>query len=180
MKKFLSLILVVLLMVAFIGCSDNTTPEKVGNTDKTNEQGDTSGEDTQKTGENEIFKVGDTVKMGDLQFTVNGVRVSEGKTFKPDEGNVYLMVDITVENIGSEEESVSSLLMFKLVDKDGMGYDLAISDDQQGQLDGSLAAGRKMKGEITYEVPKTINAFELEIDPSLFGDGIAVFDITLS
>ncbi|GAG64650.1 unnamed protein product, partial [marine sediment metagenome] len=115
-------------------------------------------EETPKT---EIFEIGDTIKMGNLQFKVNSVRTSEGdEFFKPDEGNVYLFVDITIENISNEEENISSLLMFKIVDKDGRSYNIALLGEAKGSVDGSLGAGRKMTGELSYEVLKDINEFE--------------------
>jgi hypothetical protein len=117
--------------------------------------------------------------MGNLQFTVNGVRTSKGNDFiKPKDGNVYLYVSVTVENTGSSEEVVSSLMIFKLVDKEGVSHDIALAVDANGQVDGSLAAGRKMKGELTYEVPKNVKDYELEINPTL-GDGIAIVKLQI-
>jgi len=134
-------------------------------------------EETPKT---EIFEIGDTIKMGNLQFKVNSVRTSEGdEFFKPDEGNVYLFVDITIENISNEEENISSLLMFKIVDKDGRSYDIALSGEAKGSVDGSLGAGRKMTGELSFEVPEDIKDFELEINPEIFGTGIAIVRIPI-
>ncbi|MBA7606386.1 hypothetical protein ES703_13534 [subsurface metagenome] len=179
---YIILFIVFTLIFGFVlACGEDVIPEKVEKLTEeemiTEEKIEETMEETPKT---EIFEIGDTIKMGSLQFKVNSVRTSEGdEFFKPDESNVYLFVDITIENISNEEEHISSLLIFKIVDKDGRSYDMAIFADAKGSVDGSLAAGRKMTGELSYEVPKNINEFELEIDPELFGAGIAIVRIPI-
>lgn len=126
----------------------------------------------------EHYQVNDTVSLGDLDFTVNGVRVSSGSSFtKPEEGYQFVIVDITITNNGSESEAISSMMMFKIVNNEGISYDQSIMADTEGSLDGELGAGRKMKGEIAYEVPTNISKFELEITPDLINNNLIVFDI---
>ena len=180
--KYLILFLILSLILNLgLGCGEDVKPEKVEELTEeeqvTEKKIEEAMEETPKT---EIFEIGDTIKMGSLQFKVNSVRTSEGDEFsKPDEGNVYLCVDITIENISNEEETISSLLMFKIVDKDGRSYDMAIFADAEGSVDGSLGVGRKMTGELSFEVPKDINEFELEINPEIFGTGIAIVRIPI-
>ncbi len=126
----------------------------------------------------EHFNINDTVKTGDLDFSVNGMRTSDGSSFsKPDEGNQFLIVEVTINNNGGESENISSMMMFKLVDNEGISYNQSIMADTKGSVDGELGAGRKMRGEIAYEVPKNISKFELEITPNLMEDELIVFDI---
>ncbi len=184
--KIYIILFVVFTLMFVLACGEDVKPEKVEELTEeeviieepiTEEKVEETIEETPKT---EIFEIGDTIKMGNLQFKVNSVRTSEGgEFFKPDEGNLYLYVDITIENISNEEETISSILMFKIVDKDGRSYDMAIFGDTEGSVDGSLGAGRKMTGELSYEVSKNINEFELEINPELFGTGITIVRIPI-
>lgn len=169
-KRLKALIFVVLILsVIATGCGETTTPEKMDSESDT------------RTGEvqaQEVFSVGETVKMGDLQFSVNEVRTSAGgEFFKPEQGNVYFIVDSTIENLASEPASLSSLLMFKLVDEEGYNYQVTIGPDTRGSVDGELSPGRKMRGELAFEVPEKAQGLELIFEPNVFGFGQAIYKI---
>lgn len=163
-----------IIIVAGIGGAGTSEPEVVSKGEgATTETPTTQEEETNTTVE--TFKIGDTVELDDFRITVNGVRTSEGGQFmKPKEGNEYFYVDATVENISSEEKSVSSMLMFKVVDQDGRSMDMAIVEDANGQLDGKVGAGRKISGEYIVEVPTGTTGLELQFDSSLVGKQIVV------
>lgn len=119
-----------------------------------------------------VYNIKDIIKAGSAQFTVNSTREYEGTGFlKPEEGNIYYVVDITIDNISSESIAISSLLMFKLIDSDSYSYDVTVVPDLKGSLDGEIAPGRKLRGDIAFEIPKETNGLELEIDPSIYGTG---------
>lgn len=124
---------------------------------------------------NEKFKVGDSVKFDDLVVTVNSVRNSKSQIFKPDEGNVIILVNVTVENKGKDDENISSLLQTEVSDNDGYKYNLTIVDDAKGSLDGTVAAGGKLRGEIAFEVPKAAKLEFTFSDP--FKKGQAVWQL---
>lgn len=173
MKKLMALIVVICIAFTFAACGE-TTPQKVDekpNTDNADKAGDAE-DNENKAAAPEIFKIGDTVKAGDSNFTVNGVREVKGNEFiKPKSGNIYYAVDVTVENTGNEALNVSSLLMFKLIDADAISYDVTIGPETKGSLDGEVAPTRKMRGELLFEIPKKAKGLELEIDPSVWGTG---------
>lgn len=161
------------IVVAGIGGSGSDEPEVVSKGEGATTETSTTQEDTTQTVK--TFKVGDTVELDDFRITVNGVRTSAGGQFmKPKEGNEYFYVDATVENIDSEEQVVSSMLMFKVVDKDGRSMGMAIVEDANGQLDGNVGAGRKISGEYVVEVPTGATGLELQFDSSLVGNQIVV------
>lgn len=162
-----------IIIVAGIGGAGTSEPKVVSKGEGATTETPTTQEETNTTVE--TFKIGDTVELDDFRITVNGVRTSEGGQFmKPKEGNEYFYVDATVENISSEEKSVSSMLMFKVVDQDGRSMDMAIVEDANGQLDGKVGAGRKISGEYIVEVPTGTTGLELQFDSSLVGKQIVV------
>lgn len=173
MRKFLTLLLL-LLCFSFVGCED-VTPEKVEPTTKPVDATVLTPEVTEAP-KTEVFKIGDIVKAGDVYFKVNSVKeIAPSSDFiKPKDGHIWYAVDITVENKSNAAVQMSSLMMFKLVDSEGYSYDLTIGPEVKGSLDGELGAGRKMSGEIPFEIPKDSKELELEIDPTLFGNGIIV------
>ena len=118
------------------------------------------------------------MELKDLKVTVNKVyNVAGDEINKPKDGNEFVAVDITLENTGKEEKAVSSVMMFKVVDKDGRQCEysvLGLAAAKAGQMDGTLGAGRKMTGAYVVEIPKGTTVLELEFDSSLLSGGQVV------
>jgi hypothetical protein len=96
-----------------------------------------------------IFEIGDAFKVGDLQFTINGVRTMEADKYnnRPfEEGYVFLFIDTTIENLGNEEIYIHPSYNFRLVDKSGRSYNLVWAECK-GSIEGILSSGRKISGE---------------------------------
>ena len=109
--------------------------------------------------------VGDTIDYYGIVITLNGLRESEGDDYKkPQDGNMFKVVDLTVKNNGTEQVVISSALSFALTDDQEVQYTPAISSDVQ-TLDGTIAPGEELKGEISYEVAKDAKGLQLS-----FGD----------
>ena len=129
--------------------------------------------------EAEGFTVGDTVRMGDLVMRLHSVRWDDGGDFMgPDDGMRWLIADIEIENESDSSTSISSMLMFDLVDEDNRSRDLAFGADTEGSVDGELGPGRSMRGDLAFEVRDEHQSWELIFSPELFGFGQAIFDIT--
>ena len=184
MKGLMGIIL--LLVITAVGCDVTTTePVKV---DKQKEMGVQEGtpvkedvKEEQTVEDVQIFKVGDTVAMGDLEFTINSVRFDEGSEyFKPDEGKKWLVADCTVTNNSEESTSISSMLMLRLFDSEYYSQEMTLLADTKGSLDGELGAGRTLRGEVAYEVDASETAWELIFEPNFFGFGQAIFNLDIS
>ena len=174
MNKKMRLPTVMAIIFAFLlalGSSDSESsePTKVEPSDEKTEV---------ESEQQETFKVGETVKMGDLEFTVNEVRTDEGGEWnKPEEGNTFLIIDATITNTGQESDALSSLIMFELYDSDFYTKDRSILADTKGSLDGELGAGRTMRGEIAFEVGKNETEWEFIFEPNVFGFGQAIYEL---
>lgn len=173
-KRWWFWLIVIIIIGGFIGAGSNE-PTKVNSSNSSQNSQTQNSTSEDKT---ETFKVGDTIKVKNYEITVNKVRVSDGDDFaKPKDGNEFLYVDVTVKNISNEEQTVSSIAMFKVVDKDGRSFNQAITTDQNGQLDGTVGKGRKITGEYVVEVPKGQKGLELEFDSSLISGGQVVVNL---
>ncbi|HOB35769.1 MAG: DUF4352 domain-containing protein [Firmicutes bacterium] len=165
MKKVLSLILLVVMAAAIVACGGENEPQ----------QAPSNGEE-QKPPQQEIFAVGDRVKIGDFFITVKKAYFYAGSQWnKPSEDENWVVVDVELENASDETVHVSSLLMFALYDEENYEADMVINTDAKGSLDGELGAGRKMAGELTFSVPKDQSTFEFIFKPDLFKTGQAIF-----
>jgi hypothetical protein len=100
------------------------------------------------------LNLGDSAKVGDARVTANSYRLDAGGEYlKPDSGNMWVIVDVTVVNTGDDEYNISSLLQTAVRDADGYEYDVAFGPDTKGNLDGSIPAGGTLRGEVGFEVP---------------------------
>lgn len=76
-----------------------------------------SGFKTTHTGKNLTAKVGETIIHDDVHFTVNSVTYHAGTKYaKPNDGNQYVIVNVTIENKGKKTVSYNRY-DFKLDDK---------------------------------------------------------------
>lgn len=124
------------------------------------------------------FKVGDQVKVGDtFVVTVNSVKTSDGDDFsKPKSGNTFLVVDVSIKNVSSKEQNLSSLLQFTLKDSAGQKYSETILVGATPP-DGKLAAGDIVKGQIAYEVSAAQHSFTLSFVADIISSGQTVWDL---
>ncbi|MDI3298400.1 MAG: DUF4352 domain-containing protein [Bacillota bacterium] len=154
--------------MALAGCGSTETPKKVGTTA-------TQPTSAGQTSQQQVFKVGDVIQLGQLQFVVNGVREDKGSQFlKPPAGKRWVVVDATVVNKSDQPAAISSLAMFQVKDADGRQYSITIGPDLNGHLDGELAAADRMRGEVAFEVPATAKGLQLVFHPNLLGFGQAI------
>ena len=173
-KKWWFWLIIVVIVVGGIGVGGDSTPKKVESESPKQEQKKEEKQDN-KT---EVFKVGDTVKIDDFEIKVNSIKTSKGNQFsKPKKGNEFFKVDATVKNTSDKEQNISSVIMFKVVDKDGRALDQVIFADHKGQLDGKVSPGRKITGEYIVEAPKGSKGLELEFDSSLLSNGQVIIKL---
>lgn len=159
---------VIVIIIIFIAFGEgNNKPKKVAESKPT-----TAASTQPEKSKTQIFKIGDVVKLKDYKVTVNKIRTDNGgEISKPKDGDQYLYVDCTIENISNEQKSISSVMMFKVEDSDGRSYEQTIPEHQNGQLDGNVSAGQKMTGEYVCEVPQGKTGLKLVFDGSLFTGG---------
>jgi len=126
------------------------------------------------------FKAGQAVKIGDFTVTVNSIKSSQGGQFDTlKAGDVFVVVDVTIKNNASKPQSdFSSDLQFTFTDSTGQKYNQTIIDGATPP-DGTIPAAGQLRGQMSYEVPKTQRKFTLVFQPDPFGsDDQAVWDLS--
>lgn len=151
--------------IGLIGAAINgggNEPEKVGDVDTSKQT-----QEEQKT----EFCVGDVVSLNDIEVTFVSCTESNGKQYlEPEAGNVFLICEFSIDNKSEKDIAVSSLVSFEAyVDDYSTTLSLTgtVSTDKQ-QLDGSIAAGKKMNGVVGYEVPKDWKELEIRFTPDFW------------
>lgn len=175
-KLFTSLSGLLIAAALFAGCSEEAAIEKTDPTPPAEEapaKEEAPKEEAPK--ETEALKVGEAVQYEDAKVTLNKVRSAMGDEYTAPENAKYLIFDVVVENTGTEPLNVSSLMNFQLMDADGYMMDITIMPEMKGQLDGEVAPGRKLAGEIGFDVPESAFYEFSYSDP--FASGAAIWKI---
>ncbi len=152
------------LLTSALSNFSDSEPKKVG--DAENQQ-QTEQKEEQKT----TFYVGDVVALNDIEVTFVSCKESKGKQFlEPDDGNVFVLCEFAIDNKSEKDIAISSIVSFQAYVDDystPMSLSATMSTDKQ-QLDGAVAAGKKMSGAIGYEVPKDWKELEIRFTPDFW------------
>jgi hypothetical protein len=146
MKKKFFVIFAILGIFFITGCTETETVSK-----------DTSGNDKKE------FSINETAVVNNTKISINSVKKIYSEcsweydgecysTTEPD-NDYFLIIDLTLENIGDDEISVSSLIQFDLKmpngEKANQEYML---DAIKSSLDGSIMSNDLLKGQIAFDV----------------------------
>jgi len=169
----LVLVLVMLMSVLVVGCDFNE-PVLVGTTPSQSGSSSTGSKNDKAT-----FNVGETAALKDIEVSFVGVTESTGSTYnKPSDGNVYVLCEFNIVNNSDEEIVVSSLMSFEAYCDDyTCSYSLGalMEKGNKNQLDGTVAAGKKLSGVIGYEVPADWKELEITFTPDVWSGKEIVF-----
>ena len=118
-----------------------------------------------------VFNVGETAALNDVHVTLVNVSENNGGNYMtPTDGNVFVVCEFEIENNSDTDIAVSSIMSFEAyVDDYSTSMNLsAMLSTNQKQLDGSVAAGKKMNGVIGYEVPSGWSTIEVKFTPDFW------------
>ncbi|WP_195891792.1 DUF4352 domain-containing protein [Anaeromassilibacillus senegalensis] len=173
----LGVIVVLGVIGSIFGGGGNIDPDK--NVSSTNESSQISSSTPSSEApssseeKKESFGVGETAESGGVKMTLMSITESAGsKYIKPNDGYVFLQCNFEIDNSSDKDLSISSILCFETY-VDGYSTSQSITGllNSDGgkidQLDGSVAAGKKMKGTIAYEVPKDWKEIEIRVNPDV-------------
>jgi hypothetical protein len=167
-KKHKILTVILALIVIGVIASAGGGAKKVG----TNDSSQTSKTAT----EPQSYKVGDKVQLGSVILTVNSVENSQGGQYtKPQAGNQYVNLNVTVENTGKEQEFITTMGQMFVLDGSKNQFQVAVTDksvENPGvvSLDGALLAGSKKTGWVGFEVPTAATGLKFQYNASFYNN----------
>lgn len=169
----------VALIIIISAAGGNDEPVKVG---ENTTLATTTGADSQV--EKNTFTVGEIAELRDVQVSLVGVTESTGSSFNtPNEGNIFVLCEFEITNNSKEEITVSSMLSFEAYCDDyTCSYSLGalLEKGNKNQLDGTVAAGKKFRGVIGYEVAENWSELEVHFTPDFWSGKDIVFIATNS
>lgn len=124
--------------------------------------------------------IGKAVQVGSTWVvTINSVKTSPGSEFtKPKNGNTFVVVDVTVKNISSSNQNVSSALMFNLKDATGQQYTEAFTDFTTPP-DGTATPNSLLRGQLAYGVPSADHTFTFSFQSDFTGSDITEWNVSV-
>jgi len=161
---------------------------KASDTDQSASAETAKKDDSAKEGakkESTTFGIGDTADFDGVQVKLSSAVLSngDGQLAKPDDGKYFLGLIFDIDNQSSDDIAVSSAVSFEAycddysLTQDVFGYQ-APEWDGISQLDGDVAAGKKMNGVICFQVPKDFKTFEISYAPSFWNNKKVTFTMT--
>lgn len=139
MKKWLSLLLAVMFVFTTAACT-------------VDDEGGSAEEEVKEEEKKTEFAVGESAEVDGIKVTVNSTRVDEGIFGPEEDGSIYFVMDIKLENTTDESFNSSSMLDFTLKDGDGREQDLTFSANTNGTMDTEVDPGESAVGEIAFKV----------------------------
>lgn len=130
--------------------------------------------------EKDIFGIMETAEMNDVQVTMTNYSESSGSEWnKPAEGNVFVLIEFEIVNNSDADLSISSMLSFEAYADDyAANFSLgALMENEQNQLDGTIAPGKRMKGWTGYEVPSDWSNMEIHFTSDVWSNDKFRFSI---
>lgn len=174
-KKILIGVVVFIILIGIIGAIGGSKPTKVENQQTTN-PGNEKAQQAQASTQETEFRIGDQVKLGKATLTVNSVDYSNGGQYtKPQEGNEWVNLNLTIENDGSSQQYVTTLGQMFLSDSEKNSYQVAVTDkvmaNVNNSLDGSILPKTKRTGWVGFEIKKDVTGLTFHYNASLWGGG---------
>ncbi len=114
----------------------------------------------------------------DWTVTLNKVSTSTGSEFdKPKAGNIFLVVNVTLKNTSSTTQNASTVVQWSLKDSTGQTYDQDIAFGKGP--DGTIATGGLLRGNIAYEVPKSVHSYILQFVAGIGSSDLVEWDVSI-
>jgi len=116
----------------------------------------------------EVFKVGDLIEVNEQTIRLNGIEYQ----------GTILVANFTIENHGSSDLNVSSMLSFTAKTGDGTLLDQEYFDCGTSGLDGSVLPGDKLRGDVCWLGATLDDEIKIYYETDLFGQGAVVWNAT--
>lgn len=185
MKKFfkfgcgglIALFILLVIIGSLLGEDNQDTKDKEKEPATTTTNTD-SNNDVQQNKEEKNVNIGEELKVGKVTFKVNSIaEVNEISAangymkYTPDaDGAVFLNVNVTVKNDGSEMIQTDSSF-FKLKASNGASYapsTIIVADDKYFVYEG-INPGLALTGNVVFEVPAGLTDLDLQVQTGYWG-----------
>ncbi|MCB0193698.1 MAG: DUF4352 domain-containing protein [Anaerolineae bacterium] len=127
------------------------------------------------------YALGDPIEFDNLIVTVNEISTYETDDIfaQPQEGNIFLLVNVTVQNNNNDTAYFLPITDTSIVDADGNSYEFSLVASALGEdvefYEGEIPGETTHEGYIPYEVAESATGLTLVLDTTSYQDGGEVF-----
>lgn len=184
MKKLIIIALIAVMAFSVTACgsknstSDSSSSQKTGAIETTAEVTTEAVTEPQTTVPSAVGP-GNYIESGNLKISFemakqyDEIQQSEYLTAKPEEGKKYLVLFFEVENISSEEQNINMFYHKAYLDDYEIDQKaLLVNPEGYDMLSGNLAAGKKLKGYVCYEVDPDWQKLEFTYTDGISSDSV--------
>lgn len=172
------------VLFGFVGCAAlvaSVGSDSSGSGQSASSSDGGKGGDEDGSGDEPTAGIGDTVEDGAFAFTVTdvetGVSSIGGEYLNQQAQGQYVIVHVTVENVGDRAELFSGANQ-KLFDADGREY----SNDSGAEiyLENSesflneINPGNTVEAQVVFDIPEDVEPVSIELHESVFSGGVTV------
>ena len=173
MKKFTLIILAItLILTLFTGCTVSDSPSKVSPSPSDSTDLNSNAHTTPGISES-TARLGETLDYQGLQLTFDSIEnYVDNSGFaldKPSDGKLFIVLWFTASNTTGEDLFINMFLEDSYCDDFGIDPVSLLFNIEGAQLWGNVAAGKKSKGYVAYEVPENWETLEFQYTPEVFG-----------
>ncbi|QGG97924.1 DUF4352 domain-containing protein [Streptococcus dysgalactiae subsp. dysgalactiae] len=180
-KRIWFILLVSLIVIGALGNlgGKNDSKEATNATTKTskNKVSDSATTTSKATTDKKIFKVGEPVKVGDIEYIVNSKSTAQnvGGEFGKNASAVYLILNVTVKNNGTKAVTVDSNFFTLLKGKTEYSSDSSAgiyANDQADFFLSEVNPENSISGNVVFDVTQeTIDnpELQLQVQTGVFG-----------
>lgn len=121
--------------------------------------------------------VGETRSNGQLSFTLDEVYIGSESLGTLDEGEVFIVLDITLQNIGTViTRTINPIDDFLL--SNGTNYILDTSIEGNLSLEGRVEVGERKSGTLVFRVDEDFDTLIFTFETEMQAEGIFIYEIT--
>ncbi len=168
-------VIIIIVIIVFVSCMSSVSDALSATATPPSLVGKTSGEPGQDASSSpsvQTFTTGDVIQASEFKLTIESFKKVKGDEYnKPEDGKEFVQIVLLAENTSDSEVSFSSMIMFDAyVDDLAMNESISaqIADDSIKTMDGTIAAGKKLRGQLAYEVPKGWMKIQIDLDAAAF------------
>ncbi|MDQ4077361.1 MAG: DUF4352 domain-containing protein [Chloroflexota bacterium] len=132
-------------------------------------------------GPGEVAAVGERVERSGIAVTVNEVSTAEqiDDDAIAEEGITYLVLDVTIENVGHEEGVPYDRRYFIVEDAENVEYMSAEVAPEPALTSGELAQGEAVRGNVAFEIPSGVFDLVAVYEPTVLLDDYQLIRVDL-
>ena len=124
--------------------------------------------------------VGERRESGGIALTVLSVSKAESiDFFTPDAGNVFLIIEVLIENVSRDEETPYNPFYFSVKDSEGFEANPSIAAPNPSLQSGTLPKGDIARGFVAFEVRATATGLIVTYEPLVLFGGYEPIRINL-